>query len=199
MQLINKRNGEESMEEMIDVLDENGIKTGEVLTRKEVHKRGLWHRVIVVAIIDNKDRILVQQRSYQKDTNPGKWDVSAAGHVSAGQSSLEATLREIEEEVGICLQNENLQYIFTCKKETRPKENHIAKHFNDFYIARVKEIDMEHITLQESEVENAKLVTKEEFKDMVEHENMVNREDVYNKVIEYLFKDSRRNNDGNIK
>ena len=29
------------MEEMIDVLDENGVKTGEVVTRKEVHKNGL--------------------------------------------------------------------------------------------------------------------------------------------------------------
>ena len=28
-------------EELIDVLDENGIKTGKVVTRKEVHKQGL--------------------------------------------------------------------------------------------------------------------------------------------------------------
>ena len=89
------------MEEMIDVLDENGVKTGEVVTRKEVHKKGLWHRIIVVAIIDNNNQLLMQQRSYQKDTNPGKWDISVAGHVSAGQTSLEAAIREVEEEVGI--------------------------------------------------------------------------------------------------
>lgn len=33
------------MEELIDVLDENG-KTGEILPRSEVHKNGLWHRII---------------------------------------------------------------------------------------------------------------------------------------------------------
>lgn len=66
------------MEEMIDILDENGVKTGEILTRKEVHKRGLWHGVIVVAIVDSKNQILMQQRSYKKDTNPGKWDISVA-------------------------------------------------------------------------------------------------------------------------
>lgn len=38
--------------ELIDVLDENGILTGEVLPRSEVHKRGLWHRAIVVAIVN---------------------------------------------------------------------------------------------------------------------------------------------------
>ena len=42
------------MEELLDVLDENGIKTGEVMPRSEVHKRGLWHRSIVVAIINEK-------------------------------------------------------------------------------------------------------------------------------------------------
>ena len=55
------------MEEMIDVLDENGIKTGEVLSRSEIHKRGLWHRLIVVAVINEKNEILMQQRSKNKE------------------------------------------------------------------------------------------------------------------------------------
>lgn len=175
------------MEEIIDVLDENGIKTGEVLTRKEVHKQGIWHRCIVVAIIDKDNQILMQQRSYDKDTNPGKWDISVAGHVSAGQTSLGAAIREVEEEVGIHLNNEDLQYIFTTKKESRPKEDIIEKHFYDFYIAKISKIDIDHITLQESEVENAKLVNKEEFKYMVEYENMVKRDEIYNSLLEYLF------------
>lgn len=178
------------MEEMIDVLDENGIKTGEVLTRKEVHKKGIWHRVIVVAIIDDKNQVLMQQRSYNKDTNPGKWDVSVAGHISDGQTSIEAAIREVEEEVGIHLCNKDLQYIFTVKSESIPKENHIARHFYDFYIAKINKIDIGAITLQESEVENAKLVNKEEFKYMIEHENMVKRDEIYNALLEYLFKDN---------
>ena len=47
-------------EEMIDVLDEYGIKTGEILSRKEIHKRGLWHRAIVLAIINENNDILLQ-------------------------------------------------------------------------------------------------------------------------------------------
>ena len=171
------------MEEMIDVLDENGVKTGEVVTRKEVHKKGLWHRIIVVAIIDDNNQILMQQRSYQKDTNPGKWDISVAGHVSAGQTSVEAAIREVEEEVGIHINDKDLQYVFTSKHETRPKEDYIVKHIHDFYVARVNKIDMEHVTLQESEVESAKLVNKEEFQDMVEHENMVKRDDIYQAIL----------------
>ena len=61
-------------EELLDVLDSNGIKTGEILPRKEVHKKGLWHRIIVVAIVNEKNEVLIQQRSENKDKNPGMWD-----------------------------------------------------------------------------------------------------------------------------
>lgn len=81
------------MEELIDILDENGTKTGEIETREQVHKKGLWHRIIVVAIIDKNGHVLMQQRSENKDSNPSKWDVSAAGHVSSGQTSIESAIR----------------------------------------------------------------------------------------------------------
>ena len=79
--------------ELIDILDENGVKTGEVLERGEIHKSGLWHRAIAVAIINKKQEILLQQRSKSKEKNAGMWDISVAGHISAGQSSSDAALR----------------------------------------------------------------------------------------------------------
>ena len=63
------------MAELIDVLDENGIKTGEVLSRNEIHQKGLWHRAIVVAIVNKNNQVLLQQRSFKKDKKAGKWDI----------------------------------------------------------------------------------------------------------------------------
>lgn len=174
------------MEELIDILDENGEKTGEILTRKEVHKIGLWHRVIIVAIIDEKGKILMQQRSFKKESNPGKWDISVAGHVSSGQSSTQAALREVSEEVGIHLKDTDLKYVNTYKEEVKMRDDYISKHFYDFYIAKIKEIKMENIIIQESEVEKAKAVNKEEFKYIVENEDVVNRKGVYDYLLEYL-------------
>lgn len=74
------------MSELIDVLDENGIKTGEVLSRNEIHQKGLWHRAIVVAIVNKNNQVLLQQRSFKKDKNAGKWDISVAGHISTGHA-----------------------------------------------------------------------------------------------------------------
>ncbi len=46
--------------ELIDVFNEDRVLTGEVLPRNDIHKRGLWHRAIVVAIINEKNEILLQ-------------------------------------------------------------------------------------------------------------------------------------------
>ncbi len=62
-------------EELIDVLDENGILTGEILPRSEVHKKGLWHRAILVAIVNENNQVLLQQRSFKKEKNAGMWDI----------------------------------------------------------------------------------------------------------------------------
>lgn len=79
--ICNLKKGRFNLEELIDVLDENGNKTGKIVTRKQVHEQGLWHRIIVVAIIDKDGHLLMQQRSKNKAKNPLKWDVSSAGHV----------------------------------------------------------------------------------------------------------------------
>ena len=47
------------MEELIDVLNEDGTKTGKIVTRKEVHEKGLWHRIVVIAIIDEDRHLLM--------------------------------------------------------------------------------------------------------------------------------------------
>lgn len=39
------------MEELIDILDEYGNKTGETVTRKQVHEKGLWHRTKIYTYI----------------------------------------------------------------------------------------------------------------------------------------------------
>lgn len=42
--------------EYLDVLDENGIFTGEIVTREEAHRLGKWHRAIIVAIVNNENK-----------------------------------------------------------------------------------------------------------------------------------------------
>ena len=70
--------------ENLDVLDNQGNKTGEIKSRDEVHKKGLWHRTVHIWIINSNNDILMQLRSPEKKSNPNKWTTSASGHLSAG-------------------------------------------------------------------------------------------------------------------
>lgn len=179
-------------EELIDVLDENGIKTGEILSRSEVHKKGLWHRIIVVAIINEKNEILLQQRSENKDKNPGMWDISVTGHLSAGQDSLTAATREISEEVSVSLsysvEVKDFRFMFSYRKEEKVNEEHYDRQFYDFFILRQSGLRKDNIKFQESEVQNIKFVSISELNEMREKNLLVDREECYNALAEYLFR-----------
>ncbi len=179
-------------EELLDVLDENGIKTGEILSRKEVHKRGLWHRIIVVAIINEKNEILIQQRSDNKDKNPGMWDISVTGHLSAGQDSLTAATREISEEVSVSLgysvEVKDFRFMFSYRKEEQVSKDHYDRQFYDFFILRQSGLRTENIRFQESEVQDIKFVSINELNQMREENLLVSRDECYDELSNYLFR-----------
>lgn len=179
-------------EELLDVLDENGIKTGEICSRREVHKRGLWHRIIVVAIINEKNEILIQQRSDNKDKNPGMWDISVTGHLSAGQDSLTAATREISEEVSVSLgysvEVKDFRFMFSYRKEEQVSKDHYDRQFYDFFILRQSGLRTENIRFQESEVQDIKFVNINELNQMREENLLVPRDECYDELSNYLFR-----------
>lgn len=181
------------MIEMIDVLDENGVKTGEVATRTEVHQRGLWHRIVAIMIVDEKKRILLQQRSNDRITNPGKWDIAAAGHVDAREDALLTVMREAKEEVGVEISDkcsaEDFRYV-TCYREEKSFEHNgedfIDKQFNDCFLLKNQKIDLANVRLQESEVQAVKFCSLEEFKQMMRDGVLVNRKPFYDDILKIL-------------
>jgi len=86
--------------EEFDVVDERDevIGTG---PRNEVHRCALLHRAVHILIFNRHGELLLQKRSAWKDSEPGKWDSSAAGHLEPGESYAAAAARETEEELGI--------------------------------------------------------------------------------------------------
>ncbi len=179
-------------EELLDVLNENGIKTGEVLPRKEVHRQGLWHRIIVVAIVNEKNEILIQQRSHDKDKNPDMWDISVTGHLSAGQDSLTAATREISEEVSVSLgysvEVRDFRFMFSYRKEEKVNDEHYDRQFYDFFILRQNGLTDTNIKFQSSEVSAIKFVTINELNEMRENNLIVNRDECYDELSSYLFR-----------
>ena len=144
--------------EYFDVCDAQGAPTGEVVSREEAHRLGVRHRTAHVWVVRRRQgrwEVLLQKRSAQKDSFPGKYDTSSAGHIRAGDEPLDSALRELEEELGIRAAPEELHFAGTFDIQFE-KEFH-GKLFRDNELAHVYvyagPVDAAALTLQAEEVE----------------------------------------------
>ena len=144
--------------EIFDIVDEKGIPTGESIERTQAHKKGVRHRTAHIWIVreqDGKAQLLLQKRSAEKDSFPGRFDTSSAGHIQAGDEPEESAIRELHEELGIVATEDDLQFA-GCFDIQYEKEFH-GKMFCDNEVAFVymytKPVDTDQLTLQKEEVE----------------------------------------------
>jgi isopentenyldiphosphate isomerase len=139
--------------ELIEIFNEQGAPTGEYKDRKEVHAMGLWHRTIHLWILNSKGELLLQQRSKTKDTNPNLWDISVAGHIEKGQSSIEAALRETKEEIGLVCKAEELEFLFEVQNIFIDPHTAVQDHeFQDVYILKA-DLDISKLKCEVNEVQ----------------------------------------------
>lgn len=100
------------MDELLEIVDENG-KTIDTALRSVIHGNPhLIHKVVHVLVFNEKGELLLQKRSRNKDVAPGKWDTSVGGHVPKGEDLFNAALREMEEELGISVKNLRFLYSY---------------------------------------------------------------------------------------
>lgn len=138
---------------MLDVLDGSGRPTGEVAPKSEAHRLGLWHRCFHCWICGSDRRghyLLLQRRAATKDTWPGYLDVTAAGHLAAGEETLDG-LREVEEELGLRVEPERLVPLGTRRVEEEIPEG-LDREFHEVFLL-FDATPPGELRLQEEEVE----------------------------------------------
>lgn len=159
--------------EKLDIIDENGNLTGKSEDRKVVHKLGLRHHACGI-IIFHDDKILLQQRSFKKEKNAGLWDI-AAGHIMAGDEVLPSLIREVKEELGVNIESEKLTLLGKYWRNEVYRQDFIENELDYIYLLD-KYIPLEDITVQESEVEQVKYFTIEEFKKLLQDKKATSRQ-----------------------
>jgi 16S rRNA (adenine1518-N6/adenine1519-N6)-dimethyltransferase len=87
-------------DERFPIVDKNDRIVG-YANRSEVHGNNFRHRAVHILIFNQAGEVYLQQRSRWKDRHPLRWDSSAAGHVSAGESYAGTARRELKEELGV--------------------------------------------------------------------------------------------------
>ena len=106
-------------EEFLVLVDEDDreIGTGGKLA---VHREGHLHRALSVVIRDPRGRLLLQKRSVGKYHSGGLWTNTCCSHPRPGEPILAASLRRLEEEMGIICPLRPL-FAFTYRAEVGPE------------------------------------------------------------------------------
>jgi len=143
------------MDELIDIFNDRNESLNLRKMKSEAHKSGLWHRASHIWIYNNKSEILLQLRSGEKSIFPNLWDVSAAGHIGAGEEPIESAIRETEEEISLTITSKDLEFYKIAKKSSR--YNHfLDNEFHYVYFLKFND-DISNLTVQKEEVEEIRL------------------------------------------
>ena len=84
-----------------DIYDVRRRPTGRTMLRGEAVQAGDYHLVVHVVFFNRAGQMLIQQRQSCKRSWPEYWDISVGGCAIQGESSQQAAMREVREELGL--------------------------------------------------------------------------------------------------
>lgn len=145
------------MEEYWDIYDKFKTKTGEIIKRDGDRwlQSGEYHLVITGIIQNLKNEILISKRKEDKKLYPSLWECTG-GSAKAGESSIQATLREIHEEIGIVLKESEGKFLGTIQHDN---------YFRDVWNF-IRDIQDNEIKFNDGEVTETKWVTLDKYEEL---------------------------------
>ena len=152
--------------ELWDLYNIDGEKTGQTHIRGEEVPKDSYHLVVHIVIKNSDGDLLIQKRSDNKESSPGEWAFTG-GSATTGETSLDAALRELEEETGIQL--DSLKF-----------HKRLLHHtcFADIWFGYY-DVDVETLEFQEEEVSALDFQSIENIKKMINDGTFHRYEDEY--------------------
>lgn len=147
--------------EYIDIVDENNNLTGKAFPKNIVHEKGYIYREVIGIIVNEKKEMLIQKRAQNKKDKAGLWEL-CCGHVSANEVPEKSMVRELEEEIG--LKVEELKFL-RIERLNEHNEDRTRFHnvFSYIYLIRTNKKENEFV-LQKDEVSNVKYILIDDLK-----------------------------------
>jgi len=152
--------------ELLDVYNKDKQKIGKIVERGSgiKLKEDEYFLYVQCCILNNENKILITRRDFAKPYG-GRWETTG-GCVSSGETSLQGIQRELGEEIGVFVQENELNLIKTIETN---EEN--LNCFRDVYFVK-KDIDLNDLKFQEGEVIDAKYVTIEQLNEMISNDEV---------------------------
>lgn len=150
---------------LVEIVDQYGNPTGQIVSRDECFSKGLLKRCSWVVFFCQKRGILFQLRSLEKFVFPDKYDFTAAGHIDPGETPIQGALRETEEELWIILQEIDLHFCAMIASKIILPNNEINNELGYLYL-----VDWtgktDNFTLQTEEVSKIRWFSLAELSDI---------------------------------
>lgn len=146
--------------ELNDVYDKDRNRTGKLHRRDSKWRAGEYGLGVCVWVYDGRGHLLLTRRAPQKSF-AGTWE-NSGGAVRAGESSIQAIVRELFEETGIRAREEEFEFLDTTR----------ASHFFYDHYCLKADVPLEEIVLQPGETDAAQWVTFEQVHRMIERKEI---------------------------
>ena len=115
---------------------------------------GMYHLVVHICVFNAEGKMLICQRTDDREVWPTYWDVSAAGSALLNETSAQAAQRETVEETGLLHDFNQEQIYFTI---------HGKDWFSDWYLI---ETDQKEFQIQKEEVQDYRWASLSEIQHM---------------------------------
>ena len=149
------------MAEYWDLYDANRKMLGRTIKRGDAFAEGEYYVCCEVWMQNSEGKLLMTQRHPDKKAG-GLWEFTGGG-VLAGETTKQAAVRELSEELGVIAEEADLSLL-----EVYQHKNY----FMDIYVAK-KDVEISSLVLQSEEVVDAKWVSHEELLQMIEEKRVV--------------------------
>lgn len=146
--------------EYIDLYDEHMRPLYKVVSRDKMRDQSDFFMIVHVWIRNSKNDYLIQKRNKDDDFSPFMW-ATTMGVVQTKQTSSEAALQEVKEELGLTFKKTDLTLIARYKTMSS-----YANHFTDVFVIE-EDVDLNDVRVQTSELQKVKFVSKKTLYDMI--------------------------------
>ncbi len=143
-----------------DIYDKDRNRTGRVHLRGTPWRKGEYGLVVCVWVYDGRGNILLTRRAPGKSF-AGTWE-NSGGAAKAGESSLQAIVRELREETGILAAQEEFELLATGRDKTC--------HY-DFYCLKWQ-MPVEAVVLQPGETDAVQWASFSKIHEMIRNQQI---------------------------
>lgn len=167
----------DKLDELWDVYTADKQKTGRSHRRGEQRNVGEYHLVTNGIIFNLAGQVLLQQRSFHKMSRPGLWTAEIGGSALVGETSQQALVRELSEEMNICVPAHQLRFLLTRR---------LSSWIEDWYAIKIDSETMP-IRLQAAEVIAADWLSLADALHVMQNNHQLTEANLISKAATLLF------------